>query len=80
MAWAVLLAASVHGQGAETTRFEFSAAGDRNLIWGRGAAEIPRTLVLDSALPAGTTLDWILTGDEGLPCAWPWTDAWNRSR
>ncbi len=58
------------------TRFEFDAGGERRAQWSVGGlrrvyfnedlpALFSRTLVLDSALPEGSSLDWIFTGDEG---------------
>jgi O-glycosyl hydrolase len=62
---------------APGVRFHLSLDGGGSLVWGRGA-DIPRwfsredlpalfsrTLWLDGPAPAGSSLDWIFTGDEG---------------
>jgi O-glycosyl hydrolase len=57
-------------------RFEFDAGGERRAQWSVGGlrrayfqeklpALFSRTLALDEELPAGSSLDWIFTGDEG---------------
>jgi len=76
-AYLFLIQAALFAAAADSERWEISTREGTSAIWGRAGelkrvyfseflpALFARTLTLDGDLPAGSTLDWIFTGEQG---------------